>query len=150
MLRLIPGLEKAEFLRYGQIHRNTYINAPALLTSTLQLRTRPTVLFAGQISGVEGYVESIATGLMAGMHAAALARGEEPQPLPRATALGSLCRYVSAADPADYQPANITFDLLPQLDEATRHQLRRDKKARHALVCRQALDALEEYRLARV
>ncbi len=150
VLRLIPGLEKAEFLRYGQIHRNTYINAPALLTSTLQLRTRPTVLFAGQISGVEGYVESIATGLMAGMHAAALARGEEPQPLPRATALGSLCRYVSAADPADYQPANITFDLLPQLDEATRHQLRRDKKARHALVCRQALDALEEYRLARV
>ncbi len=150
VLRLIPGLENAEFLRYGQIHRNTYINAPALLTSTLQLRTRPTVLFAGQISGVEGYVESIATGLMAGMHAAAFARGEEPLPLPRATALGSLCRYISSADPADYQPANITFDLLPQLDEATRQQLRRDKKARHALVCRQALDALEEYRLARV
>ena len=150
VLRLIPGLEKAEFLRYGQIHRNTYINAPALLTATLQLRRRPAVLFAGQISGVEGYVEAIATGLIAGMHAAAIARGEEPQPLPRATALGSLCRYISAADAADYQPANITFDLLPQLDEATRHQLRRDKKARHALVCRQALDALEEYRLARV
>lgn len=146
VLRLIPGLEKAEFLRYGQIHRNTYINAPSLLTSTLQLRSRPTVLFAGQISGVEGYVESIATGLMAGMHAADLARGAEPRPLPRATALGSLCHYISAADPKDYQPANITFDLLPQLDEVTRQKLRRDKKARHALVCSQALEALAEYR----
>ncbi|MBS1857572.1 MAG: methylenetetrahydrofolate--tRNA-(uracil(54)-C(5))-methyltransferase (FADH(2)-oxidizing) TrmFO [Acidobacteria bacterium] len=146
VLRLIPGLEKAEFLRYGQIHRNTYINAPALLNATLQLKARPRVLFAGQISGVEGYVESIATGLMAGMHAAALARGEEPRPLPGATALGSLCRYISGADPADYQPANITFDLLPALDEATRHELRRDKKARHAEVCRRALAALEEWR----
>ena len=99
VLRLIPGLEKAEFLRYGQIHRNTYINAPALLTPTLQLRTRPDVFFAGQISGVEGYVESIATGLMAGMHAAALAPGESPRALPRATALGSLCHYVSARRP---------------------------------------------------
>ena len=145
VLRLIPGLEKAEFLRYGQIHRNTYINSPSLLTPTLQMRTRPTVFFAGQISGVEGYVESIATGLMAGMHAADLARGIEPRALPRATALGSLCHYISAADPAHYQPANITFDLLPQLDEATRHRLRRDKKARHELVCKQALTALAEY-----
>jgi methylenetetrahydrofolate--tRNA-(uracil-5-)-methyltransferase len=150
VLRLIPGLEKAEFLRYGQIHRNTYINAPALLTSTLQLRSHPLVLFAGQISGVEGYVESIATGLMAGIHAAAIAHGETPRALPRATALGSLCHYISAADAKDYQPANITFDLLPQLDDATRQQLRKDKKARHALVCRQALEALEDYRLARV
>jgi methylenetetrahydrofolate--tRNA-(uracil-5-)-methyltransferase len=150
VLRLIPGLEKAEFLRYGQIHRNTYINAPALLTPTLQLRARPAVLFAGQISGVEGYVESIATGLMAGVNAAAIARGEAPTPLPRETALGSLCHYISGADPGNYQPANITFDLLPQLDEATRHQLRRDKKARHALVCRQALAALDEYRHASV
>ena len=145
VLRLIPGLEKAEFLRFGQIHRNTYINAPALLTATLQLRTRPEILFAGQISGVEGYVESIATGLMAGMHAATLAAGESPRPLPRATALGSLCHYVSAADPKDYQPANITFDLLPQLDDADRQRLRRDKKARHALVCQRALDAFEAY-----
>jgi len=150
VLRLIPGLEKAEFLRYGQIHRNTYINAPALLTRTLQLRSHATVLFAGQISGVEGYVESIATGLMAGMHAADIARGETPAPLPRETALGSLCHYISGADANDYQPANITFDLLPQLDETTRHQLRRDKKARHALVCRRALEALEEYRHASV
>jgi methylenetetrahydrofolate--tRNA-(uracil-5-)-methyltransferase len=150
ILRLIPGLERAEFLRYGQIHRNTYINAPALLTASLQLRSRPEVFFAGQISGVEGYVESIATGLMAGLHAAALAQGESPRPLPRETALGSLCHYISAADARDYQPANITFDLLPQLDEATRHRLRRDKKARHAEVCRRALEALDAYRHAHV
>jgi methylenetetrahydrofolate--tRNA-(uracil-5-)-methyltransferase len=145
VLRLIPGLENAEFLRFGQIHRNTYINAPALLTSTLQLRARPEVFFAGQISGVEGYVESIATGLMAGMHAVEVVHGRDPLALPRETALGSLCHYISAADPSDYQPANITFDLLPQLDEETRHRLRRDKKARHALVCERALNALEHY-----
>jgi methylenetetrahydrofolate--tRNA-(uracil-5-)-methyltransferase len=155
VLRLIPGLERAEFLRYGQIHRNTYINAPALLTPTLQLRTRPEIFFAGQISGVEGYVESIATGLMAGMHAAALALGEEPRALPRATALGSLCHYISAADARNYQPANITFDLLPQLDllqvdQATRNRLKRDKHARHAEICRRALEALEEYRQVHV
>ena len=146
ILRMIPGLENAEFPRFGQMHRNTYINAPALLTPALQLRTRPEALFAGQISGVEGYVEAIATGLMAGMHAAALAVGGTPRPLPGATALGSLCRYVSGADPAHYQPANITFDLLPPLDEETRNRLRRDKEARHAEVCRRALAALEEYR----
>jgi methylenetetrahydrofolate--tRNA-(uracil-5-)-methyltransferase len=145
ILRLIPGLENAEFLRFGQIHRNTYINAPALLTPSLQLRTRPEIFFAGQISGVEGYVEAIATGMMAGMHAAALHAGEPPRPLPRETALGSLCHYISGADPTNYQPANITFDLLPQLDEATRHKLRRDKQARHAEVCRRAQAALEEY-----
>lgn len=150
ILRLIPGLEKAEFLRFGQIHRNTYINAPALLTSTLQLRENSQVFFAGQISGVEGYVEAIATGLMAGRHAASLASGERPRPLPRETALGSLCHYISGADPANYQPANITFDLLPPLDEATRLRLRRDKKARHAEVCRRALVALEEFRHAHV
>jgi methylenetetrahydrofolate--tRNA-(uracil-5-)-methyltransferase len=146
VLRLIPGLENAEFLRFGQIHRNTYINAPALLTSTLQLRLHPHVLFAGQISGVEGYVEAIATGLMAGMHAGALAAGQDPRALPRETALGSLCHYISAADVSNYQPANITFDLLPQLDEPTRQKLRRDKQARHAEVCRRALEALEQYR----
>ena len=145
VLRLIPGLGNAEFLRFGQIHRNTYINAPALLTPTLQLRTRPDIFFAGQISGVEGYVESIATGLMAGMHAAALAQGQTPRALPRSTALGSLCHYVSAADSKNYQPANITFDLLPPLDEAARVRLRRDKPARHALVCQQALEAFEAY-----
>jgi methylenetetrahydrofolate--tRNA-(uracil-5-)-methyltransferase len=145
VLRLIPGLGNAEFLRFGQIHRNTYINAPALLSPTLQLRSRPEIFFAGQISGVEGYVESIATGLMAGMHAAALALGQTPRPLPRSTALGSLCHYVSAADPKDYQPANITFDLLPALDESDRQRLRRDKKGRHALICQKALEAFELY-----
>jgi methylenetetrahydrofolate--tRNA-(uracil-5-)-methyltransferase len=150
ILRLIPGLERAEFLRFGQIHRNTYINAPALLTPTLQLRGRPEVFFAGQISGVEGYVEAVATGLMAGMHAAALASGEPIRALPRETALGSLCHYISGADPANYQPANITFDLLPPLDEAMRYQLRRDKKARHTEVCCRALAALEEFRHAHV
>jgi methylenetetrahydrofolate--tRNA-(uracil-5-)-methyltransferase len=146
VLRMIPGLERAEFLRFGQIHRNTYINAPALLAPTLQLKSDPRVLFAGQISGVEGYVEAIATGLMAGRHAADLARGAEPSPPPRETALGSLCRYISEADPRHYQPANITFDLLPALDEETRQRLRRDKKARHAETCRRALEALEASR----
>jgi methylenetetrahydrofolate--tRNA-(uracil-5-)-methyltransferase len=150
ILRMIPGLAGAEFLRFGQVHRNTYINAPALLAPTLQLRAHPRVFFAGQISGVEGYVESIATGLIAGLNAAALTLGEELRPIPPATALGSLCRYISGADPANYQPANITFDLLPALDDATRQRLRHDKKARHAEVCRRALEALEEFRGAHV
>jgi methylenetetrahydrofolate--tRNA-(uracil-5-)-methyltransferase len=133
-------------LRYGQIHRNTYINAPALLTLTLQLRSHPQVFFAGQISGVEGYVESIATGLVAGRHAAEMASGADIRPFPRETAIGSLCAYVSGADARNYQPANITFDLLPSLDEATRLRFRHDKKARHAEVCRRALEKLDEYR----
>jgi methylenetetrahydrofolate--tRNA-(uracil-5-)-methyltransferase len=145
VFRLIPGLEKAAFLRYGQIHRNTYINAPALLSATLQLRTRPEVFFAGQISGVEGYVESIASGLVAGRNAVEFAAGQEIRAFPRETAIGSLCAYVSGADARNYQPANITFDLLPQLDEETRRHLRHDKKARHAEVCRRALSRLDEH-----
>jgi methylenetetrahydrofolate--tRNA-(uracil-5-)-methyltransferase len=150
VFRMIPGLEGAEFLRYGQIHRNTYINAPALLDRTLRLRTRPSIFFAGQISGVEGYVESIATGLLAGQYAAAIARGEQVRPIPPATALGSLCQYISGADPANYQPANITFDLLPPLDEAARQRFRHDKKARHAEICRRAIEALDQYLLVHV
>ena len=145
ILRMIPGLERAEFLRFGQIHRNTYINGPLLLSRALHLRGRPEVFFAGQICGVEGYVESIATGLVAGLHAIAVAQSETPRLFPRETALGSLCEYVSAADPRDYQPANITFDLLPALDEATRLKFRHDKKGRHAEVCGRALDALALY-----
>jgi len=145
ILRMIPGLERAEFFRFGQIHRNTYINAPALLSATLQWRARPSVFFAGQISGVEGYVESIATGLIAGRNAAALASGEEElRALPRQTALGSLCHYISGADPKHYQPANIAFDLLPPLDEPTARRLRHDKKARHAEICRRALQSMDE------
>ena len=150
ILRMIPSLEHAEFLRFGQIHRNTYINAPALLAPTLQLRARPGILFAGQISGVEGYVEAIATGLAAGLHAVQFASGARPQPFPRETALGSLCHYISCADPRNYQPANITFDLLPQLDESTRHKLRHDKRARHAEVCRRAAEAMDRHLHAHV
>jgi methylenetetrahydrofolate--tRNA-(uracil-5-)-methyltransferase len=140
VLRLIPGLENARFLRYGQIHRNTYINAPLLLTETLQLKQHPNILFAGQICGVEGYVESIATGLMAALHAAALASGSVPVPAPRATAFGSLTHYVTHADPNSFQPANITFDLLPPLDRNIR-----DRKERHRLQCERALRELDQW-----
>jgi methylenetetrahydrofolate--tRNA-(uracil-5-)-methyltransferase len=138
VLRMIPGLQNAEFLRYGQVHRNTYINAPALLDATLRLRAHPNIFFAGQISGVEGYVESIATGLIAGLSAAT----ETPRAFPRETALGSLCAYVSGADPKNYQPANITFDLLPKLEHPPK-----DRKLRQAEVCRRARAALDEHLL---
>ncbi|MBI4460192.1 MAG: methylenetetrahydrofolate--tRNA-(uracil(54)-C(5))-methyltransferase (FADH(2)-oxidizing) TrmFO [Acidobacteria bacterium] len=144
ILRLIPGLETAEFLRYGQIHRNTYINAPALLAPTLQLLAQPRIFFAGQICGVEGYVESIATGLLAGRHAVGLALlGESPLAPPRATALGSLCHYVSHADPRHYQPANIAFDLLPPLCAAAPAKL--DRQQRRARQCQIALAKLEQW-----
>jgi methylenetetrahydrofolate--tRNA-(uracil-5-)-methyltransferase len=200
ILRMIPGLENARFLRYGQIHRNTYINAPALLTPTLQMKQHPRILFAGQLSGVEGYVESIATGLLAGLTAAALATGVatnatgvanggasggphppavgecgdancardldragapfkpsfglggavdltpgfSPLAAPRSSAHGSLVHYICHADPANFQPANITFDLLEQLDEPTKRRVR-DKKLRHQLVCERALVAFDAW-----
>ena len=140
VLRLIPGLENAKFLLYGQIHRNTYIQAPLLLNENLQLKKSPWLLFAGQLAGVEGYTESIATGLLAGIYAAALARGEVPAPAPRACALGSLVHYITHADPKDFQPANITFDLLEPLEEELRKKVR-DKKERHRLVCERSLAA---------
>ena len=115
VLRLIPGLENARFLRYGQIHRNTYINAPSLLSETLQMKQHPRVFLAGQICGVEGYVESIATGLLAGVYAAALAQEISMNPVPRASAFGSLTHYVTRSEAKNFQPANITFDLLPPL-----------------------------------
>jgi methylenetetrahydrofolate--tRNA-(uracil-5-)-methyltransferase len=134
---MIPGLQDAEFLRFGQVHRNTYINAPALLDRSLQLRQHRNIFFAGQISGVEGYVESIATGLVAGLGAAALAiPGQVLPTFSRKSAIGSLCAYVSGADPERYQPANITFDLLPKLENPPK-----DKKQRYAEVCRRALAA---------
>lgn len=145
VFRLIPGLENAEFLRYGQIHRNTYINGPELLTETLQLKAHPHVFFAGQISGVEGYVESIATGLLAGRYAASLALDQPMRPVPRATALGSLTHYITHANPKHYQPANIAFDLLPELEEETRRKFKRDKRARHAEVCRRAIAAMDAH-----
>jgi methylenetetrahydrofolate--tRNA-(uracil-5-)-methyltransferase len=140
VLSLIPGLENARFLRYGQIHRNTYINSPTLLNQTLQMKAHPYVLFAGQICGVEGYVESIATGLMAGMNAAALASGGDPAPPPRATAFGSLVHYITQADPRNFQPANITFDLLPALGRKVR-----DRKERHRQQCELALREFENW-----
>jgi methylenetetrahydrofolate--tRNA-(uracil-5-)-methyltransferase len=140
VLSLIPGLESARFLRYGQIHRNTYINSPTLLSPTLQMKAHPNVLFAGQICGVEGYVESIATGLIAGMNAAVLATGGEPEPPPRATAFGSLVHYITQAESKNFQPANITFDLLPALDRKIR-----DRKERHRLQCGLALQEFEAW-----
>jgi len=116
VLRMIPGLEHAEFVRLGMIHRNTYINGPTALTDTWQTRARPGLFFAGQVSGVEGYVESAASGLIAGRNAAALACGRAPAAPPRTTAIGSLGYYVSHADPAHYQPTNITFGIMPALD----------------------------------
>jgi len=145
VLRLIPGLENARFLRYGQIHRNTYINSPTLLGETLQMKQHPRVFFAGQICGVEGYVESIATGLIAGIHASAVASGAETSPAPRASALGSLVHYVTHASPRDFQPANITFDLLEPLEEELRKKTR-DKKERHRIQCERALAAFEKWR----
>jgi methylenetetrahydrofolate--tRNA-(uracil-5-)-methyltransferase len=140
VLRLIPGLENARFLRYGQIHRNTYINAPMLLRETLQMKAHPNVFFAGQICGVEGYVESIASGLLAGMHAAELTSGAEMVAAPRASAFGSLTHYVTHADAKNFQPANITFDLLPPLEKKIR-----DRKERHRLQCEQALRDFDEW-----
>lgn len=144
VLRLIPGLENAKFLRYGQIHRNTYICAPALLDETLRLKTRPSIVFAGQLSGVEGYTESMATGLLAGLHAARLIHGDAPIPVPRGTAIGSLVHYLTHADAKDFQPANITFDLLEPLEEEPRKKIR-DKKERHRIQCERALTAFDAW-----
>jgi methylenetetrahydrofolate--tRNA-(uracil-5-)-methyltransferase len=145
VLRLIPGLENARFLRYGQIHRNTYICAPALLDEALRLKARPEILFAGQISGVEGYTESIATGMLAGVYAAAIARGEEPVPVPRGTALGSLVHYITHADVKHFQPANMTFDLLEPLEEELRKKVR-DKKERRRIQCERVLTEFDAWR----
>jgi len=142
VLRLIPGLENAKFLRYGQIHRNTYINAPALLRESLQMKLHPNVFFAGQICGVEGYTESIAAGMLAGIYASSVAAATNPILIPRATALGSLVHYICNADAKRFQPANITFDLLPALNEESRRRVR-DKRERHRLQC---VRALEDFR----
>jgi methylenetetrahydrofolate--tRNA-(uracil-5-)-methyltransferase len=149
VLRLIPGLENARFLRYGQIHRNTYVCAPVLLDETLRLKCAPRLMLAGQLSGVEGYTESIATGLLAGIYAAQLARGEEPTPAPRSSALGSLVHYITHAEVKHFQPANMTFDLLEPLEEELRKKIR-DKKERHRLQCERALAAFDGWRTAQI
>ncbi len=144
ILRMIPGLENAKFLRYGQIHRNTYLHSPSLLTETLQLRTRPDLLIAGQLSGVEGYTESIASGMLAGLFAAQILSGRTPLPAPRLSANGSLTHYITHADSKKFQPANITFDLLPPLEEDLRKRIR-DKKERHRIQCDRALEAWKDW-----
>jgi len=144
ILRLIPGLENATFLRYGQIHRNTYINSPTLLNEQLQLRQHPNIFIAGQLSGVEGYTESIAGGMLAGRFAAAIARGEMPAPAPRLSAHGSLVHYITHAEAKRFQPANVTFDLLLPLEEELRKKIR-DKKERHRLQCERGLNAWREW-----
>ncbi|HWZ00177.1 MAG TPA: methylenetetrahydrofolate--tRNA-(uracil(54)-C(5))-methyltransferase (FADH(2)-oxidizing) TrmFO [Edaphobacter sp.] len=149
VLKLIPGLENATFLRYGQIHRNTYIHAPSLLTETLQLKAHPGIMIAGQLSGVEGYTESIASGMLAGIYAAHLANGNTPTPAPRLSANGSLTHYITHSAGSDggskkFQPANITFDLLPPLEEDLRKKMR-DKKERHKLQCDRALTAWSQW-----
>ncbi len=141
VLRLIPGLEQAEFVRLGMIHRNTYINAPAVLAPTWQTRARPGLFIAGQVSGVEGYVESAASGLVAGLNAAALARGDEPRVPPRTTALGALAHYVSHADPGHYQPTNVVFGLIPVVARAPR-----GRQARRRAVAQRALADLAAWR----
>ena len=137
VFRLIPGLERAEFVRFGMVHRNTYINAPATLCETGQVRQRPDVFVAGQISGVEGYVESAASGLLAGLNAAALVRHQPLRVPPRTTAIGALAYYVSHADPCDYQPTNIAFGILPPLEHPPRN-----KVAKRLAVAARALEAL--------
>ena len=140
VLRMIPGLEGAEFVRFGMVHRNTYVNGPTLLAETWQVRARPTLFFAGQMSGVEGYVESAASGLLAGINAAALAKGEPVSSPPRTTAIGALAYYVSHANPAHYEPSNITFGIIQGLDKAPR-----GKKLRNLALSDRALADLQQW-----
>ncbi|MBE3587007.1 MAG: methylenetetrahydrofolate--tRNA-(uracil(54)-C(5))-methyltransferase (FADH(2)-oxidizing) TrmFO [Thermoanaerobacteraceae bacterium] len=141
VFRMIPGLERAEFARFGVMHRNTYINAPVLLHSTLECRKRPGLFLAGQMIGVEGYVESAAAGLMAGVNAARLFRGLPPVVFPRETAHGALAHYITHADPAHFQPMNVTFGLFPPLEDEIK-----DRKARNLALSQRALQRLEEWR----
>jgi methylenetetrahydrofolate--tRNA-(uracil-5-)-methyltransferase len=134
VLRLIPGLQNAEFLQFGQIHRNTYICSPRVLQATMQMRERPNLFFAGQITGVEGYVESVAMGWLAGVNAARLASGAELLEAPARSATGALAHYVSHADAKNFQPVNITFALLPPLPEPARRKVRKKRERRQLQV----------------
>jgi methylenetetrahydrofolate--tRNA-(uracil-5-)-methyltransferase len=141
VFRLIPGLERAEFVRYGVMHRNTYINSPLLLKPTLQYKERPNLLFAGQVSGVEGYVESAAMGLIAGLNAVRLSQNQAPLVPPPETAHGALCRYITGANPDNFQPMNVNFGILPPLAEQV------PKKERKLAYSQRALQALDAWRL---
>lgn len=139
VFRLIPGLEKAEFVRLGVMHRNTFINSPKILSATLQMITNKNIFFAGQITGVEGYVESAASGLVAGLNAARLLAGKNPVIFPQETAHGALCQYITNADSKHFQPMNINFGLLPAWEERIK-----DKKIKNSLIARRALLTLDE------
>jgi len=141
VFQMVPGLEGAEFVRFGMIHRNTYVNSPRTLDPTFETRTRPGLFFAGQMSGVEGYVESAASGLIAGIGAAARAQGEVPAAFPEVTALGALGRYISRSDPRHYQPTNIAFGLLPELERRVK-----DRSQKRLALSERALRALESFR----
>lgn len=141
VFRMIPGLANAEFLRYGSIHRNSYVNSPAALTSHLSLRDDPTILFAGQITGVEGYTESSATGLLAGINLARILVGDDPVIPPPVTMLGALYRYMREADPAHFQPMNANFGLVDDLPETIR-----DKKRKREMIAERALAAISEWK----
>lgn len=130
VIRLIPGLENVEIVRYGVMHRNTFINSPKVLTKTYQLKSNPNIFFAGQMTGVEGYVESAGSGLIAGINAARLALGKEPVEFPAETALGSMARYINEADPKNFQPMNVNFGIFPDLGE--RIKSKQERAQRHA------------------
>jgi methylenetetrahydrofolate--tRNA-(uracil-5-)-methyltransferase len=144
VLKLIPGLEQAEFVRFGMVHRNTYVNGPTVLAETWQVRSRPSLFFAGQMSGVEGYVESAASGLLAGLNAAAIAKGGHASAPPRTTAIGALAYYVSHANPVHYEPSNITFGILQPLPGAPR-----GKKPRNIALSERALADLDVWMSSR-
>jgi methylenetetrahydrofolate--tRNA-(uracil-5-)-methyltransferase len=146
VLRMIPGLEAAEFVRFGMVHRNTYVNGPTVLAETWQVRARPTLFLAGQMSGVEGYVESAASGLLAGINAAALAGGRAVSSPPRTTAIGALAYYVSHANPAHYEPSNITFGIIQAPDASTgAGRAPRGKKLRNLALSERALADLQQW-----
>lgn len=140
VIQLIPGLENAEIVRYGVMHRNTFINSPNLLKPTYQYKNRDDLFFAGQMTGVEGYVESAASGLVAGINAARLAKGEDPLIFPKETMIGALANYITTADPKHFQPMNINFGLLPPLDKKIRN-----KKERNLQFCEQALTTIQNF-----
>jgi methylenetetrahydrofolate--tRNA-(uracil-5-)-methyltransferase len=144
VLRLVPGLERAEFVRFGMVHRNTYVNGPTVLAETWQVRHRPALFLAGQMSGVEGYVESAASGLIAGLNAAALSRGQALSAPPRATAIGALAYYVSHADPAHYEPSNITFGIMEPLIAPARRAAK-GRRERKLALSERALASLEHW-----
>lgn len=141
VFQLIPGLEKAEFVRYGVMHRNTFIHSPRILQPTLQMRKRPQVFFAGQITGVEGYVESAASGLVAGLNASMLLEGHGPERFPGDTAHGALCQYIASADATNFQPMNVNFGILPPLGQKVR-----DKKLKNKMIAERALESLENFK----